>query len=208
MTGCTQYATEPAPLYEEKLVSCQGTYEVQWGDTLGELAQSCGMSIEALATINHIPKPYRIFVGQKIHFHQTPVDLPKPKPLPKGQQGWLWPSSNQSPYEFVKTDAGVEALKIYGQEGDPVYAVADGKVVYEGSAIVNYGNLLMIRDKQGIIAVYAHNAGVLVKEGDLVKAGQVVALLGKTGDVERPTLYFEARQGGKLVDIHRFLKYK
>lgn len=211
LSACGQMASSPAPLYQESLYSCRGTYEVKWGDTLSEVAMQCGMDVQTLAEINHIPKPYRIFVGQTLHFDladTNPKNLPSVKPLPQGLTGWVWPSQSQSPYEFVKTDGGQKAIRIYGKKGDGVLAVAKGKVVYVGTALEEYGQLIMLRHDEGLMSVYAHNDGVLVNLGEEVQAGQLIAYMGQTGNTQRVNLYLEARQNGQVIDVDGLITVK
>ncbi len=93
-----------------------------------------------------------------------------------------------------------DGLNLQVPLGTDVHAAEAGAVAYAGSELKGYGNLVLIRHDNGWITAYAHNSEVLVKRGDRVKRGQVVAKSGKTGSVDQPQVHFELRQGSKPVD--------
>ncbi|MDX2259683.1 MAG: peptidoglycan DD-metalloendopeptidase family protein [Hyphomicrobiaceae bacterium] len=84
--------------------------------------------------------------------------------------------------------------------GSEVHAAADGIVAYAGSELQGYGNLVLVRHDNGWVTAYAHASEVLVKRGDTIKRGQVIAKAGKSGDVDQPQVHFELRQGSDPVD--------
>jgi murein DD-endopeptidase MepM/ murein hydrolase activator NlpD len=79
--------------------------------------------------------------------------------------------------------------------GTPVYAAGDGQVIYAGSSVRGYGNLVVVQHAGDLLTVYAHNASILVRAGDVVAAGQRLALVGQSGRASGPHLHFEVRQG-------------
>ncbi|KWT65068.1 putative lipoprotein nlpD precursor [Variovorax sp. WDL1] len=91
-----------------------------------------------------------------------------------------------------------------GVEGDPVYAARGGKVVYSGNGLRGYGRLLLIKHDATFVSAYAHNSELLVKAGQTVKRGQLVARMGST-DADRVMLHFELRRQGKAVDPMGYL---
>ena len=97
-----------------------------------------------------------------------------------------------------------KGLDIGGKAGDAVLAAADGRVVYAGSALRGYGNLVILKHNSTFLSAYAHNQSLLVKEDQVVKRGQKIAEMGST-DAERVQLHFEIRRDGKPVDPARFL---
>ena len=97
-----------------------------------------------------------------------------------------------------------QGIAIAGKEGDPVYASADGRVMYAGSGLRGYGNLVLIKHNNTLLTVYAHNSALLVKEGQNVKKGQQIASMGKT-DADRVKLHFEVRRNGKTVNPLSYL---
>lgn len=130
---------------------------------------------------------------------------PVARPMPQGSSvlRWQWPTSG----EVIKTynpGAGSKGIDITGQLGQPVQAVAGGKVVYSGSALKGYGELIIVKHDETYLSAYGHNRRRLVKEGDEVRAGQTIAELG-VGPEQKPILHFEIRENGKPVDPLLFL---
>jgi lipoprotein NlpD len=94
---------------------------------------------------------------------------------------------------------GVKGLSLGGRPGDPVVAAADGRVVYAGSGLRGYGNLLIVKHNATYLTAYAHNQTLLVKEDQAVRRGQKIAEMGST-DTDRVKLHFEVRRMGRPVD--------
>jgi lipoprotein NlpD len=115
---------------------------------------------------------------------------------------WAWPASGKLIEGF--NEARNKGLDIAGNPGDPVMAAADGKVVYSGSGLRGYGNLIIIKHNNTYLSAYAHNRTLLIKEGQEVKRGQRIAELGQT-DAATPRVHFEIRRQGKPVDPAGFL---
>lgn len=115
---------------------------------------------------------------------------------------WMWPASGPvaSPFD----DARSKGLAITGKVGDPVLAAADGRVVYAGSGLRGYGNLVILKHNNTYLTAYAHNQVLLVKEDQAVRKGQKIAEMGST-DAERVQLHFEIRKLGKPVDPAKLL---
>jgi lipoprotein NlpD len=115
---------------------------------------------------------------------------------------WAWPAAGPvvAPFDDVKT----KGLAIGGKAGDPVYAAADGRVVYAGSGLRGYGNLVIVKHNANYLTAYAHNQSLLVKEDQIVKRGQKIAEMGAT-DTDRVQLHFEIRKQGKPIDPSRLL---
>ena len=90
-------------------------------------------------------------------------------------------------------------------EGTPVHAAEDGVVAYAGSELKGYGNLVLVRHSNGFVTAYAHASEILVKRGDQVRRGQVIAKSGQTGNVTSPQLHFEIRKGSAPVDPTQYL---
>ena len=115
---------------------------------------------------------------------------------------WAWPASGPVLQGF--DEQRNKGLDIGGKAGDAVLAAADGRVVYAGSALRGYGNLVILKHNSTFLSAYAHNQSLLVKEDQVVKRGQKIAEMGST-DAERVQLHFEIRRDGKPVDPARFL---
>jgi lipoprotein NlpD len=126
-----------------------------------------------------------------------------PAPTASAPTGFLsWPSKGSVITPF--SDPGSKGIALSGNEGDPVMAAGDGRVVYSGSGLRGYCNLVIVKHDGDFLTAYAHNRSILVKEGQAVKRGQQIAELGKS-DSDIPKLHFEVRQAGKPVDPLRFL---
>jgi lipoprotein NlpD len=115
---------------------------------------------------------------------------------------WLWPASGSVLAAF--DEAKNKGLAIGGKAGDPVVAAADGRVVYAGSGLRGYGNLVIIKHNNTYLTAYAHNQALLVKEDQAVRRGQKIAEMGST-DADRVQLHFEVRKQGKPVDPAKLL---
>lgn len=127
---------------------------------------------------------------------------PEPSRAPSASLPWLWPTAGKVIETF--DDPRNKGIDIAGNEGAPVQAAADGEVVYVGSAVRGYGNLVIVRHSDDFITAYAHNRKVLVAEKQSVKRGQPIAELGRS-DADRPKLHFEIRHQGKPVDPLKYL---
>ena len=115
---------------------------------------------------------------------------------------WMWPASGAVASPFVEgTSKGVSIL---GKAGDAVLAAADGRVIYAGSGMRAYGNLLILKHNNSYLTAYAHNQTLLVKEDQMVKKGQRIADMGSS-DSDRVQLHFELRKMGKPVDPVKLL---
>jgi lipoprotein NlpD len=113
------------------------------------------------------------------------------------EPAWLWPAA--APVVGSFEDGKRKGLLLGGKAGDPVFAAADGRVVYSGAGLRGYGNLIIIKHNSQYLTAYAHNQTLLVKEDQVVRKGQKIAEMGMT-DAERVQLHFEIRKQGKPID--------
>ncbi len=90
-------------------------------------------------------------------------------------------------------------------EGTSVRAAEDGTVAYAGNELKGYGNLVLIKHADGYVTAYAHNSELMVKRGDTVRRGQIVAKAGQSGGVSTPQLHFEIRKGSQPVDPSQYV---
>jgi lipoprotein NlpD len=196
------------------------TYVVQPGDTLYAIAWRLDLDYRDLARWNRLPPDFRISVGQLLRVSQDAADSEAPAPrapaapaqrpgepaLSQPVDGWQWPAIGavQSP---VRQPTGGTGLRVLGQLGDPVRAAASGRVVYSGTALKNYGHLIIVKHNDSLLTAYGHNQAVLVREGEMVRKGQPIAEMGM-GPGQRPALYFEIRVNGKPVDPSRYLPHR
>ena len=115
--------------------------------------------------------------------------------------GFIWPAEGKVVGNF---EEGKKGLDIAGKSGQPVLAAAGGKVMYAGSGIRGYGNLVIVKHSNSLLSAYAHNKLILVKEGQTVTKGEKIAEMGNS-DADGVKLHFEIRQQGKPVDPAKFL---
>ncbi|MDO4696219.1 MAG: peptidoglycan DD-metalloendopeptidase family protein [Neisseria sp.] len=109
---------------------------------------------------------------------------------------WQRPADGSLITRFGGSSKGVD---IAGNAGQPVSAAADGKVVYAGSGLRGYGNLVIVQHNANFLTAYGHNQSLVVKEGQSVKRGQIIARMGSS-DADRTKLHFEVRKDGKPVN--------
>jgi lipoprotein NlpD len=121
---------------------------------------------------------------------------------PEEAVSFQWPTRGNvlAGFDEVKN----KGLDIAGKAGDPVLAAADGKVVYAGSGLRGYGNLVIIKHNNTYLTAYAHNQSLLVKEDQAIKRGQKIAEMGNS-DADQVKLHFEIRRQGKPVDPAKYL---
>lgn len=98
-----------------------------------------------------------------------------------------------------------DGINLAVPEGTPVKAAEDGVVAYSGNELKGYGNLVLVRHSNGYVTAYAHASELLVKRGDTIKRGQIIAKSGQSGEVGSPQLHFEIRKGSAPVDPLQFL---
>jgi murein DD-endopeptidase MepM/ murein hydrolase activator NlpD len=135
---------------------------------------------------------------------------PKPERPPSSAQAGgslLWPVHGRVVAGYGSGPDGThnDGINIAAPRGAPVEAVDAGVVAYAGNELRGYGNLLLVKHPNGWISAYAHCDQMLVKRGDKVARGQVIARVGSTGNVTGPQLHFELRRGNRPVDPREFL---
>ena len=135
----------------------------------------------------------------------APTVAPAPAPLPREGDddiAWGWPAGGTVATPF--DEARNKGLVFRGKAGDPVLAAADGRVVYAGSGLRGYGNLVILKHNTTYLTAYAHNQTLLVKDDQTVRKGQKIAEMGST-DADSVQLHFEIRRQGKPIDPARLL---
>ncbi|WP_255474819.1 peptidoglycan DD-metalloendopeptidase family protein [Pusillimonas sp. ANT_WB101] len=208
--------------------SATGTYVVKPGDTLYQIAQAHSMTYADLARINNITDPSQLKPGQVLRVTgkaapaastsagpaQTipvtpvqPVTPAAPVDVPRASDAatvnWGWPASTSGKI-IQDFNANTKGIDISGAIGDPVYAAADGDVMYAGNGVRGLGNLILLGHGNSFVTAYAHNHELKVKTGQKVKKGDQIATLGQT-DTSSPRLHFEIRRGGTPVNPMSYL---
>ncbi len=120
---------------------------------------------------------------------------------------WRWPASGKVIQGFSNKGTINKGINFSGNKGEPVYAAESGRVVYAGSGLLGYGNLVIIHHNEKFLSAYAHNSRILVKENDKVKTGDKIAEIGNSG-AARTMLHFEIRRDGQPVDPMMYLPRK
>jgi lipoprotein NlpD len=201
-----------------------GSYRIQSGDTLYKIAFEYGLDVRDLAAWNELSDPAHIRSGNVLRLHPpksvaTTAAIPnkpavvsrinKADPAPPDElredaapDAWIWPCRGVLLAHFG--DGLSKGVDIAGTRGSLVNAAANGRVVYAGSSLRGYGKLIIIRHGKTLLSAYAHNARILVTEGQNVMRGQPVAEMGDT-DTDRVKLHFEIREYGKPVDPLNYL---
>lgn len=195
---------------------------VRPGETLFSISRATGASVAQLASVNNLRAPYTLSVGQTLRIpsggsasgQRTAASQPTgdvadiartvsyEAPAPKKPTMFDWPVQGKiiGSYGLSATGKRNDGVNIAAPVGTPVRAAADGEIVYRGSELEGYGNLILIKHEDGYVTAYAHNDAMLVKKGDRVRQGQVIAKVGKSGAANEPQLHFEIRQNLKSVD--------
>jgi lipoprotein NlpD len=205
-----------------------GYYMVKPGDTIFQVGRQTGQSAKDIIRWNNLDNPNQIEAGQVLRVVPpegststvtpakppvvTPVAPPAPPPTAstpataEDDIAWIWPNAGSVICGYDETCRGNKnkGLQISGKAGDPVFASADGRVVYVGSAVRGYGNLVILKHNETYLTAYAHNQTLLVKEDQTVRKGQRIADMGSS-DAERVMLGFEIRRLGKPVDPAKYL---
>lgn len=118
---------------------------------------------------------------------------------------WRWPTDGDVVKTFSRDADGKQGINISGEAGQPVVAVADGEVVYSGSGLVGYGNLVILKHGGEFLTAYGYNRSLMVEEGDRVSAGDRIAEMGTAVGDNGTRLHFELRRDGQAVDPLEYL---
>lgn len=182
----------------------QSEHIVIKGETLYSIARRYERDFRELAIFNKIASPYDLKVGQclSLHLSKTPVETV----FASVNTTWHWPTTGK----IIKTFSSElnralnKGIDIAGQLGSPILAAMSGKVVYSGNGLRGLGQLLIIKHDEHFLSAYAHNQELMVKEGQYVKQGQVVAKMGGHGS-DSAKLHFEIRYKGDAVNPLNYL---
>lgn len=136
--------------------------------------------------------------------HRVALAGPKvvPRPEPRSKDTFLWPVQGRVISRYGPKAGGLhnDGVNIAAPRGTAVRAAENGVVVYSGSDLKGFGNMVLVKHADGYVTAYAHTSDVLVQRGDRVRRGQAIARVGSTGNVDRPQLHFEIRKGRKAIN--------
>lgn len=174
-------------------------------------APSSTPRVPAVASGRPLPAR-RSMIGRSLAPREAPLASP---PIPTGPRwrpvrSWVWPAQGTVRDTFGRGPSngrpGNKGIDIIGHYGEPIRAAAAGRVVYVGSGLPGYGELIIIKHNNHYLSAYAHNAQVEVQEGAMVHQGQIIATMGDSG-TDRVELDFEIRKRGIAVDPIRYLPH-
>lgn len=200
---------------------------VRKNDTLYSIASKHRVAVAQLIRANGLKPPYRIYPGQQLRLspaspgqtargdtgrsvkapvRQTDktVSAKKPHAVRKTRLTWQWPVRGRVIKRFNSRRLDAKGIDIRVRHGRDVRAAASGKVVYSGNGLISYGNLVIVKHNDTYLSAYANNHKLLVREGETVKQGQVIAELPQSRS-QKPVLHFEIRKKGKPVDPLHYL---
>lgn len=207
------------------LASCGGqssywsnaeTHVVRKGETLYSISWRYGKDPDDVARWNRLGDGSLIYPGQVIRLTppgssgsgSTTASRPAAKPLPQipaqPSPKWSWPTAGRIDVEFGAKPGPGTGVLINGKAGQPIVAAASGRVVYAGSGLIGYGQLIILKHNETYLSAYGYTASLLVKEGQEVKTGQKIATMGE-GPERKPRLHFEIRRNGQPVNPRPFL---
>ena len=203
-----------APIYRRGFRIKPAQYTVKRGDSLHGIAWRFGVDYRDLVIWNEISNLDLIYEGQILNLKGSMISRGKKalfgrmKPKSRKNLGvasgieWSWPASGST--KAIRESGKISGLEIKGEEDDPIYSAAKGKVVYSGNGLKGYGELIIIKHNNSFLSAYAHSKARLVTEGDIIGPKQEIARMGAT-DSKSVMLYFEIRRNGKAVNPKLYL---
>jgi lipoprotein NlpD len=193
------------------------TYVVRPGDTLFKIAWQHGLDQRDLARWNGLTNPNLIRVRQRLRLTPPAVVARSGVSAGRGRPAvpespapvlpapaWVWPTDGRIVARFGGADGIATGIGIAGAVGQPIRAAAGGRVVYAGSGLIGYGQLVIIKHNDTYLSAYGYNRKLLVSQGQEVARGQTIAEMG-SGPERQPRLHFEIRRNGAPVDPLRYL---
>jgi murein DD-endopeptidase MepM/ murein hydrolase activator NlpD len=176
--------------------------QVQYATSVPQVAQPRTMPIDNVASVP--AQNARVATTQAPEKTASVVATAEPA---GSVPSFRWPVKGRVIAGFGPKTGGTQndGINLAVPEGTPVKAADDGVVAYAGNELKGYGNLVLIRHANGFVSAYAHASELMVKRGDTIKRGQVIAHAGQTGNVTSPQLHFEIRKGSTPVDPAQYL---
>ncbi len=193
------------------------THIVRSGETLFSIAWRYGKDPQDVARWNGLGDGSLIHPGDVIRLtppsgavnqRSQQASRPAPKPLPRvptePPPPWGWPTNGRISVDFGGKPGTGTGVLIDGRSGQPIVAAASGRVVYAGSGLIGYGQLIVLKHNDTYLSAYGYNASLLVKEGESIRKGQRIATMGE-GPERKARLHFEIRRNGKPVNPRQYL---
>ncbi len=192
--AATSNGAEPRP-------ATSGSLAISSNNKNGPRADKRPYSDAALAEMQKADAP-DVVSGKQIVKPAEKTAEKSPEPVINDEIVWVWPAGGKVVANF--DDNKNKGIDISGKMGEDIVSAASGTVMYAGSGIRGYGNLVIIKHSNNLLSAYAHNRTIVVKEKQLISKGQKIAEMGNS-DSEEVKLHFEIRQQGKPVDPLKFL---
>ena len=196
--GCS--SSNSTPYVSRSTRRGQGSYTIQRGDTLHHIAQRYGDSVSSLMSANAITDPRQLRVGQVLvipgytsyaAIDNHGADYSSERPT----RTFAWPVDHGeiSSGFGIRNGTMHDGVDIAAPTGTPVHAAESGTVIYSGR-LRGYGEVIIVRHDEHYVTVYGHNSSNLVREGETVSRGQVIANIGNSGRTTGANLHFEVRR--------------
>jgi lipoprotein NlpD len=225
LVGCGSRGPAPVDSLDGYGPAPKGYYRIRPGDTLSEIAERRRVRLTTLAGWNDLTEPYAIYAGRLLRVEPPggrskaaparPVAAATAKPVrsepvaKRDKRGgskaaasglkWRWPLAGRVVKTFSRSDRTRQGIRIAGRPGDKVAAAEAGTVVYSGSGLKGYGNLIIVQHNNDYLSAYGFNRRLLAAEGARVERGQSLAEVGQAPGGEL-LLHFEIRKDGTAVD--------
>jgi murein DD-endopeptidase MepM/ murein hydrolase activator NlpD len=187
----------------------QVTVRVREGETLWEIAEATGLPVDAIVTANGIRDSASVHTGQRLTIPGGALDVLRRVTAARGEasiaQSFVWPVRGQLTSRFGwRVHGHHNGVDIAAPRGSPISVAKGGRVVFAGWYF-GYGLAVVVDHGDGISTVYGHASKLLVPIGEVVETGQVIALVGSTGDATGPHLHFEIRINGVPLNPMKYL---
>ena len=202
-------------------------YVVQIGDTVSSIASDLSLTTNDIIEWNHLKSPYTLKPGMRLHLISNEgraISLAASKRVQflrsnRGKQhnavtdngmaqskvNWTWPAHGKSVQANRDSAGKIDGLDINGQYSTPVVSAAPGEVVYSGVQRQGYGSLVIVQHQRGLLSLYEFAASPLVKKGQFVSAGEVLAKMGSNKNTGESSLFFQIRYNKKAVNPFHYL---
>lgn len=181
-------------------------HTVQAGQTLWRISRVYEVPLEQLVAVNRLEDPASLSIGQLLFIPGATAI--REVPIQRSTQ-FDWPIADGrilSGFGVLRGGRRHKGIDIRGMLGEPVRAAHEGRIVYSGSNLHGYGKTVIIDHGNGLQSLYAHNSTLLVKQGEWVARGQVVARVGRTGNATTEHCHFEVRRRDVAVDPLHYLR--
>ena len=196
------------------------SYKIKKGDTLYKIARCNFTNISEIKDKNNNINEKKLIVGSILNLPYFSINKCKlknkknakknniKKRYIKSEEIFIWPVQGSIITNFGIQKGGRknDGINIISVKGNPVRAAMDGKVIYRGNELLAWGNLIIIKHKNNWTTAYAHLDKLLVRKGEIIRTGDIIASVGATGNVDKTQLHFQVRKNSKPLDPIKFLK--